>query len=203
MEVVAAPFDREFRARGGWRRGPGGTDDAWLRPARSMPMSVMQPLRDEHRELLPEIEALRAAADAVADAAPGFEAAVDAAHAFLTGHLIPHAMAEDEVLYPEVERVQGAPGATATMRRDHEEVAALINELSTLRGRLAAGALSPQDRRELRRVLYALHAVVLLHFAKEEEIYVPVLEAGLDADRAKEMFQAMEAAAGRARAAAH
>ena len=85
-------------------------------------MSVTKPLRDEHQELLPHIESLRAAAEAAEGNGNGLLTALDDVLAFLHHHLIPHAQAEDAVLYPKVEQVMHAPGATATMRRDHVEV---------------------------------------------------------------------------------
>jgi len=41
---------------------------------------------------------------------------------------------------------------------------------------------------------------VKLHFAKEEEIYLPLLDAKLTAEEAHAMFEAMEAAANEAKA---
>jgi iron-sulfur cluster repair protein YtfE (RIC family) len=153
-------------------------------------MTVTQPLRDEHRQLLPRIEALRHAAEMV-DAAPDrLAAALDDVLDFLRGDLIPHARAEDAALYPVVEQVMHAPGATATMRRDHVEVVALTDELRGLRDGLT-GAPSAAQRRTLRQVLYGLYGIVRLHFAKEEEVYLPVLDAGLAPDEASAMFHAM------------
>lgn len=72
--------------------------------------------------MLPRIELLGAAADALDGDDPAALAAVDDGVSFLHEQLIPHAKAEDVVLYPEVERVTGAPRAAATMRREHVEV---------------------------------------------------------------------------------
>jgi iron-sulfur cluster repair protein YtfE (RIC family) len=47
----------------------------------------------------------------------------------------------------------------------------------------------------LRRVLYSLYALLKLHFAKEEEIYLPLLDIKLTAEEAHSMFEKMEAAA--------
>ena len=89
-------------------------------------VSPTQPLREEHKELLPHIEQLRAAADQVGEApTEDVRRAVDGAHNFLVSHLIPHAEAEDAALYPVVARFLGAPDATATMRRDHVEIGRL------------------------------------------------------------------------------
>jgi len=125
-------------------------------------MTTMQPLRDEHATLVPHIEALRAAGDAVGDVElDDLRTGVDGALEFLDHHLIPHAEAEDAVLYPEVQRVLGAPEATATMSRDHVEVGALTGELAGLAARLAsADALDGDLARGLRRVLYGLHHLV-------------------------------------------
>jgi iron-sulfur cluster repair protein YtfE (RIC family) len=160
-------------------------------------MSVTEPLHDEHQQLLPRVERLREAAEAADGGVDAvFEAALADALEFLSNQLVPHARAEDAVLYPAVERVMHAPGATATMTRDHVEVVALTEELQRLRDELA-GAWTPARRREARRLLYGLYAMIRLHFAKEEEIYLPLLDAGLTAAQAQEMFTAMHTAAHR------
>jgi iron-sulfur cluster repair protein YtfE (RIC family) len=153
----------------------------------------MAPLRDEHKELMPRVEGLRAAGDAVGTTE--VPALVEAAFEFLAHHLIPHATAEDQALYPVVQRLMGAPEATATMSRDHVEVHRLTEALGELRVRLDAGDASDELQKELRRVLYGLYSVVRLHFAKEEEIYVPLLEQRLDESEAAAMFEAMHQAA--------
>jgi iron-sulfur cluster repair protein YtfE (RIC family) len=164
-------------------------------------MSVMQPLRDEHAELAPHVEAIRRVADVVGlTSAPSLREQVAGVYEFLAHHLIPHAKAEDAVLYPEVERVLHSPGATAAMRRDHVEVAELTEQLRALEPELSAEVVSASVERSLRRILYGLYALVRLHFAEEEEIFVPVLEEGLSEERAGELFEAMQAAAADVRA---
>lgn len=159
---------------------------------------VTQPLRDEHRELLPEVEVLRTAGDGVegADALEGIRAALR----FLRGHLIPHAEAEEAALYPVVGKAMGAAGATATMTRDHVEVGRLTEELH---GLSEAWTGTPEQQQDARRLLYGLYTLVRVHFAKEEEVYLPLLDAKLSEADAKAMFAAMEAQAGEARAHAH
>jgi iron-sulfur cluster repair protein YtfE (RIC family) len=157
---------------------------------------LTQPLREEHQELLPHIEQLRMAADSVGDVpAETLRRSIDAVYAFLVEHLIPHAQAEDQTLYPMVAKVMGAPQATATMRRDHAEVVRLTEELGVLRAQLAGAPLSNERAKALHRVLYGLYALVRVHFAKEEEIYLPLLDAQLTPDEAQRMFAAMEVAA--------
>jgi hypothetical protein len=111
-------------------------------------MGVADPLRTEHAQLLPQLEALPAAAIATEGREDEVLAALDAALAFLRESLIPHARAEDAVLYPRVEQVMHAPGATATMSRDHLEVVRLTAALGRVRDSLQ-GALDPDRRREL------------------------------------------------------
>lgn len=156
---------------------------------------VTAPLREEHAELLPHIEALRSTADAVGDiAVTKLVERVNDTHRFLHEHLIVHATAEDVALYPVVERFIGG-GATATMARDHVEVVRMTDELAAARDQLAANGLSAEAARELRRLLYGLYAVVRLHFAKEEEVYLPILDAALTTKAAEEMFAALHQAA--------
>ncbi len=158
--------------------------------------TVTQPLRDEHRELWPHIESLREAADHLDTASPETtRSEIADAYDFLAHHLLPHAQAEEQALYPVVGRLLGASEATATMSREHVEIGRLTEELGTLRARLDQGALSQADRRDLRRVLYGLHALVKSHFANEEEVYLPLLDARLSATDAQAMFVTMEDAA--------
>lgn len=164
-------------------------------------MSVMKPLRDEHAELLPHIEAIRRVADLVGYApAAALREEVSGVYEFLAHHLIPHAKAEEAELYPAVERAMGAPGATATMARDHVEVAELIEQLRALEPELSFDVIGQPVERSLRRILYGLYALVKVHFTEEEEILVPVLEEALSQQEATDLFQAMEEAAERVRA---
>lgn len=160
-------------------------------------MSSMQPLRDEHADLVPHIEELAGAGDAVGrDDIADLRARVDAAHEFLAHHLLPHAQAEERALYPAVQRAAGAPEITATMSRDHVEVERLTSRLGELRRRLAdLDAVDAPLAGDLRRVLYGLHALVAVHFAKEEEVYLPLLEQRLDDAAAATLFAEMHGAA--------
>jgi hemerythrin-like domain-containing protein len=158
-------------------------------------MSVLQPVRDEHRHLRPRIEQLRYAADALAGKdASGIELHVEEAHRFLNRHLLPHAAAEDASLYPAVARALGNPKATATMQVDHEEIAELSHELGTLLDRLKVEGMDAELRNDLRRVLYGVYTLVLVHFTKEERVYLPLLESTLTPDEAADVLAGMAAA---------
>ena len=159
--------------------------------------TLTQPLRDEHKELIPHIEQILEVANSIPDASvEQLRSGVQEVYEFLAYHLIPHAQAEDAALYPAVQKTLGSPDATRTMSRDHVEVGRYIEELAMLRQKL-----SPQNFKALQRVLYGLYALVKVHFAKEEEVYLPILEERLTPEEAKEMFEAMEQAASRAKSA--
>jgi hemerythrin-like domain-containing protein len=163
--------------------------------------SLTQPLRDEHKALYPQVEILRLAGDVVNESLTSLaHDKIEQSYNFLTRQLIPHAQAEDKALYPVVQKVLGTPQATATMSRDHVEVERLTMELGTLRVHHTQLSITFDQAMALRRVLYGLYALVKLHFAKEEEIYLPLLDSKLTAEEAKEMFSAMEIAASEAKA---
>ena len=155
--------------------------------------ALPQRVRDEHKELLLRIEVLRTVADTIGSAsAESLREGVGQAYAFLIHQLIPQAQAEEQVFYPTVGRLLRALEATETMSRDHLEVIRLTEELEALRLHLFYTALTQADEQALRRVLYGLYAIIKLHLAKEEEIYLPILEARLPAEEVDSLVQAME-----------
>jgi hemerythrin-like domain-containing protein len=158
--------------------------------------TLTQPLRDEHEELMPQIKSLLLAGDAIHEALTSADRKlIDKAYTFLTRHLIPHARAEEKALYPVVRKVMGAEGGTATMSRDHVEIEQLTQELDSLRSKVTGTKITEEQANEFRRVLYGLYAIVKVHFAKEEEVYLPLLDSRLKPEEAQAMFAAMEAAA--------
>jgi iron-sulfur cluster repair protein YtfE (RIC family) len=159
-------------------------------------LTATEPLRAEHRELLPEIERLRATADDLATVpSQSTIGQLDALLGFLRNQLIPHARAEEKVLYPEIGRCLGSPRATATMSADHEDVMRLVTELSELRDGVHGGRSDRAHAIALRRVLYGMYAILKLHFAKEEDLYLPLLDGTLSSDEAAALFRRMELAA--------
>ena len=166
--------------------------------------TLTQPLRDEHKELIPHIEQILEVANSIPEASPEqLRAGVKDVYEFLAYHLIPHAQAEEAALYPTVQRVLGSPDATRTMSRDHVEVGRYIEEVAALRDTLTGASLTAAQERSLRRVLYGVYALVKVHFAKEEEVYLPILDRYLTPESARAMFEQMEAAAHAAKHALH
>jgi hypothetical protein len=137
----------------------------------------------EHLVLRPDIEQLRAAADAVGTVPDAHAIAMArVAHRRLVEDVWPHEQAEDAQLYPMLARVLGGADRTATMSRGHVEIAHLIRRLGLLLDGVDEDVPDPDDLIELRRLLYALHAVLHLHFAQEDEGYLSIAD---DADLAR------------------
>lgn len=135
-------------------------------------------IHHEHNTLRPHVELIRITADAVGQVPlPILRDLTNTVLGFLVRELIPHAREEREILYRTVEQATQAPGSTATMNREHLEISKLADQLGDLHALTVAEAdLADRTIRDLRRVLYGLHALVNLHFLKEEEIYVDVLD---------------------------
>ncbi|HKZ43763.1 MAG TPA: hemerythrin domain-containing protein [Anaerolineales bacterium] len=165
--------------------------------------TLTQPLREEHKELFPNVDRIRQVAELIGEAPiADIRSGVEEVYDFLANHLKPHAEAEEAALYPVVQKVLGSPDSTKTMSRDHVEVGLYIEELATLRKGLADKSLTTTYSKPLQRVLYGVYGLVKVHFAKEEEVYLPILDKSLSPESAQEMFEAMEAAAHNAKQAA-
>ncbi len=162
--------------------------------------TLTQPLRDEHRELMPKVEHIREVAECLDGTGTcDRRQAIDEVYDFLAYHLIPHAQAEDAALYPTVQKVLGSPEATRTMSRDHVEVGRYIDQLAQVKAGFNGRDFTPEETKALRRLLYGTYALLKVHFAKEEEVYAPILDQRLTRESAGELFEEMEAAARKAK----
>lgn len=151
-----------------------------------------EPIRREHRELLPTLEELEQAAVAVSDWSA--EVAAERLHQivdFLEHHLIPHAAAEEEVLYPAVDQLTGTVTATATMRVDHQEIASRTARLAATVAAALDGWPNDEQAGDIARQLSALAGIILLHFRKEEEVLLPILDSVLSLEEAEALFESM------------
>ena len=131
-------------------------------------MRQTEPFRQEHQELLSHIEHLRQAAREARDlGAVERTALVGRVLEFLRGTLVPHARAEEEVLYPEWARLVGFRDAAVPMVHDHEAILARIERLEHT---------DVDDVDTLQELLYGLYALIRVHFEKEEDIQLPVFD---------------------------
>jgi iron-sulfur cluster repair protein YtfE (RIC family) len=160
---------------------------------------VTEPLRAEHRELVPRLAELDQRPSTLAKwSAPEAEERLGRILGFLRDHLVPHAAAEEAVLYPAVEDAMGAPGATGTMRADHSEIVARLDRLADTVADVAGSWPAVELIDEVANQLAGLSAIVGLHFRKEEDVLLPVLDRVLSPEAAGLLFARMgEAAHGR------
>ena len=123
---------------------------------------------EEHRHLLAHVDQIRVAAGEVSDlAVEEREVVVRRVLDFLRDMLMPHAEWEEQILYTAVGELLGDPQATATMSRDHVAIGRMIEALAET---------DSNDIARLQELLYGLHALIRVHFEKEEEIYLPLLD---------------------------
>lgn len=153
-------------------------------------MRPTEPFRREHAELLGHIEHLALAAREMPELSEVERAALrDRVVAFLRGTLVPHARAEEEVLYPAWAQLVGFADAAVPMVHDHEAIVARVERLEVT---------DPSDVAALQELLYGLHALILVHFAKEEELQLPAFDAAPEV--AEQVLHRMGEAAGDAHA---
>ena len=135
-------------------------------------MRPTEPFREEHKALHEHIEHLADAAREMPRLSVEERSALRRRILdFLQGSLIPHARAEEEVLYPEWAALVGYPDAAVPMVHDHEAIVARIE-------RLAAADATDVDT--LQELLYGLHALIAVHFRKEEDLQLPAFDAAPD-----------------------
>jgi hemerythrin-like domain-containing protein len=129
------------------------------------------PVRTEHERLLGHAEHLRVAAlELPALSNEERRELLDRILDFLRRPLQAHYESEEHGLYPHVAGLLGDPQATAPMVYDHLAIRRLTDEL---------GDASIHDVPRLQELLYGLHALITVHFQKEEGLYLPLLEREL------------------------
>jgi iron-sulfur cluster repair protein YtfE (RIC family) len=157
-------------------------------------MRPTEPFRREHEKLLSHIEHIGQAAREVAQLDRGErELLVGRIAEFLRGTVIPHAKAEEEVLYPEWAKLVGFAEAAAPMIHDHEAIVERIE-------RLEQAEIDDVDT--LQELLYGLYALISVHFRKEEDIQLPTFDAAPPEVTAA-VLKRMEALTGRLHEHAH
>ncbi len=130
-------------------------------------------LRHEHRDLGPTIGGIRPLADGLGDMSPAKAmTALEAMRAFLVDELAPHERAEDREIFPMVAEALGNDDVTAGLHRTHTEIFHLIRFIDRLVRELPETGPGPEDFTDLRRLLYGLDAILRLHMAQEEELYL-------------------------------
>ena len=120
--------------------------------------------------------------------------------AFLKGDLLPHAQGEEAYLYPAVDPLVKAHGATtATMEIDHEYITGYIEQIAdvtrALRSTDSTGGHAKQaNLNTLQRLCLQLEAVLVAHLDKEERVYIPLFEKYLPEEEQQRILNGMHEA---------
>jgi iron-sulfur cluster repair protein YtfE (RIC family) len=153
--------------------GGGGLTPPKLAEARGL----AQGLAAAHRSLRPHVVELAALAARLDTLAPSeARTQLERVRDMLENELLPHEREEQETAYPVIGQMLKDEDPTGPLIQTHHEIRRLIRLYARLVARLPSAGPSPDDLRDLRRALYGLHAILSLHFAQEEELYV-LLEA--------------------------
>ena len=157
-------------------------------------MRPTEPFRKEHEQLLEHIEHIAKAAREMPRLSVEERDALRARILdFLRGTLIPHAKAEEDVLYPEWSKLLGFPDAAAPMVHDHEAIVARIDQLARA---------DVHDVDALQELLYGLYALISVHFRKEEDLQLPAFDAA-PPEVTDAVLRRMESATGHAHEHTH
>jgi len=114
--------------------------------------------------------------------------------AFLNGDLLPHARGEERHLYGVIDALVRKHGkATATMLVDHEFINGYVAKIERVSHSLESAGDSERARllRELRELSLQLDAIVELHLAKEERVYLPLIEQHLNETHQRQILEAI------------
>jgi iron-sulfur cluster repair protein YtfE (RIC family) len=151
----------------------------------------------DHAELQRGVADLARAAAEVSDwSVPDTPDRLRRVRSFLYGQLIPHAEAEEAVLYPFMDKVMGAEQATATMVADHREIHQRADAVADLADSVAQGPPDHAELEALREHLYGLWAIIRLHLDKEEQLLFPMLDGRLSPADARTLRSEMAAVEG-------
>jgi Hemerythrin HHE cation binding domain len=90
--------------------------------------------------------------------------------AALNALLLPHQVAEERTVFPELANRLGGRDPLGAMTRMHEEIVHLTARFTALVQGLSDAGASSAETREARRLLYSLDAIIALHLATEEEL---------------------------------
>jgi hypothetical protein len=141
------------------------------RPRGIAPETARQFTR-EHRELEPILDELRSTADQLDTLAqPEAHAAAGRIATMLRQHITPHERVDEADIYPALAALLGGHDPMGSLSRVHREIHHLCRLYERLVTCMSPDGPSTDDRRDIRRVLYGLEAILRLHYAQEEELY--------------------------------
>jgi hypothetical protein len=151
-----------------------------LQSAGSVPDSWNRQLAEGHGPLRLVLEDLRSVAQSL-DTAEGAAAlaSLRGVAALVSEEVVPHEREDESQVYPGVAERLGGSDPLAPMSRTHQEIFHLASLLDRLVDDASANGFGEEDRSEARRILYALDAILRLHFAQEEELLASLALDGM------------------------
>lgn len=141
-------------------------------PAQRMPHEEVRRLKAEHARLLPIIDRICWLADRIAELpSPDVEHELVWLNAALHDELLPHESSDEAQIYPRVASLIGGEDPLASMSTAHREIYRLGRKVEKLAASMLNNGQTETALHDLRRMLYALEAILRLHFFQEEELY--------------------------------
>lgn len=129
-------------------------------------------LATAHRTLRPRISELASLAARLDSLAPQeARRQLEDLRQMLENELLPHEREEQATAYPLVAQLLPEEDPTGPLIQTHHEIRRLSRLFARLVMQLPPEGPQKEDLRDLRRILYGLHAILTLHFAQEEELY--------------------------------
>jgi heavy metal translocating P-type ATPase len=139
-------------------------------PAPLTDRSAVSRVVEEHAQLRALLDRMRRTADRMDHPAEGAITDLRIINAALSALLLPHQMAEERTVFPELAHRLGGRDPLGAMTRMHEEIAHLTARFTALVQGMSDAGASSAEAREARRLLYSLDAIITLHLATEEEL---------------------------------
>jgi heavy metal translocating P-type ATPase len=160
--IDAAAILNALRALGGRREG--------ARP--TLPSDVTAALRSEHRVLMPRVDEFRELADCLDEIpAADLRGRLEGLRKSLD-NVLAHERADEREIYRTIAATLGGEDPLAAMSRTHQEIFHLARVLERLLANIPPEGPDPEDLVDLRRTLYALHTVLRLNIAQEDQLYL-------------------------------
>lgn len=153
------------------------TDPSRDRASPKLSPELSARLQAEHEVLMPRLEEIRTVADRLDEFTPAEAiSCLERIRRLLLDEIVPHEIEDDRVIYPELAGVMGGDDPLGLMSRSHREIFHLIDVFDRVLTDVASNGPDTADLRDLRRLLYSLHAILRLHFEQEEELYASLDE---------------------------
>jgi hypothetical protein len=150
-------------------------------------------IQEEHEAFRPHLEAIRRLADSVGEASVSqLRAGAQEVDEFLAHTVMPHAVAEGRVLIPFVRKEGAERTIGVRMTECHVQLGLLLDELEATIPRLQGPSVPAASERDLRRILYSIHALLTAHLAEVDADLEPLLEAKLPPEEREALFDAVE-----------